>query len=121
VAGSRRAIAACGPSPGRTPTSVPPKHPKKAHNRFIGVKQTWNPKVILSKKPISYMPRIPMLRGPSGKLIFNQTAKNMYEIHDTTRAVKREYVQLFRPNVLRIATKKRKVDNENPKCIRAMV
>jgi hypothetical protein len=36
VVGSRRAIAAKGPMPGRTPTNVPNMVPMKQYKRFIG-------------------------------------------------------------------------------------
>jgi hypothetical protein len=41
--GRRSAIAPAGPIPGRTPTSVPSKTPKKQKRRFIGRVATWKP------------------------------------------------------------------------------
>src|SRR5439155_5568567 len=43
VSGKRIAMAAVGPSPGRTPTSVPRSEPTKAMNRFVGVSAAANP------------------------------------------------------------------------------
>jgi hypothetical protein len=37
VTGMRMAIAAAGPSPGSTPTSVPSRQPTNANMRFAGV------------------------------------------------------------------------------------
>ena len=40
-------IAARAPMPGKTPTSVPRKTPKKQNNKFVGVSAVWNPMAIL--------------------------------------------------------------------------
>jgi hypothetical protein len=45
VVGRRRAMAAVGPKPGRTPTRVPIKHPKKQRKRLVGWKTMENPKI----------------------------------------------------------------------------
>jgi len=51
--GRRRAIAPAGPIPGRTPTSVPSKTPKKQKRRFIGRAATWKP-LKMSDQVITY-------------------------------------------------------------------
>jgi hypothetical protein len=43
VVGRRRAMAAVGPNPGRTPTRVPIKHPKKQRQRLVGWKTMEKP------------------------------------------------------------------------------
>jgi hypothetical protein len=37
VKGKKRDIVAVGPNPGKTPTTVPRRHPKKQANKFSGV------------------------------------------------------------------------------------
>jgi hypothetical protein len=43
IIGRRREIVAEGPRPGRTPTSVPIRTPKKQYRTFTGVRQMLNP------------------------------------------------------------------------------
>jgi len=42
VTGSRRDMAAVGPNPGRTPTNVPKRTPRKQNKRFSGSKEIRN-------------------------------------------------------------------------------
>jgi len=43
VTGSKRAMVAAGPIPGRTPIRVPTKHPARQRPRFMGVAAMLNP------------------------------------------------------------------------------
>src|SRR5688572_2639447 len=43
VTGSRSAIAAGGPNPGRIPTTIPRMQPSAANIRFVGVRTAWKP------------------------------------------------------------------------------
>src|SRR5512133_3966557 len=43
VTGRSIVMVAMGPTPGRTPTSVPTRQPMKASPRFCAVKATWKP------------------------------------------------------------------------------
>ena len=53
-------IAATGPSPGRTPTNVPNKHPKKQKRKLSSWNINENAKLILEKKSIAKTPKIPL-------------------------------------------------------------
>jgi hypothetical protein len=59
VAGKRRVIAAAGPRPGKTPTSVPMTTPRKQNRRFWGWNATWNPVITLWNRSITAPLRTP--------------------------------------------------------------
>src|SRR5687767_16008560 len=60
VRGSSIAIAASGPMPGSTPTSVPTNTPMKQYIRFTGETAVWNPSARFGKRlaisPMSPLP-----------------------------------------------------------------
>src|SRR5512147_1255668 len=43
LTGSSRAMVAAGPSPGRTPTTVPRTDPMRHQSRLTGLRAIWNP------------------------------------------------------------------------------
>jgi hypothetical protein len=43
IIGRRSEIVAAGPRPGRMPTRVPMRTPRKQYERFVGVKKMLNP------------------------------------------------------------------------------
>src|SRR6266850_1034205 len=50
---SKNAIAPTGPKPGKTPTSVPTREPRKQKSRFVGVSATEKPSATLAKRSTS--------------------------------------------------------------------
>jgi hypothetical protein len=53
VIGNSRAMVAAGPRPGKTPTSVPNRTPKKQVKRFTGSKRVPKPRIIFCQKSIT--------------------------------------------------------------------
>src|SRR5438477_10363303 len=106
VSGSSSVMPASGPSPGRTPTTVPHKQPMKQYSRPFQDKATEKPRTSCSKPDIENLQNGPIgSRTPSSSPNRYQhaampTAEHTIASSTETRAMNTSSTTLMRPSVM---------------------